>query len=82
LYDKKKGIFRLNSGDGYIQMAKFGKEGVEIGSVNAYGASARPESPHYTDQMEMFVNQQFKRTYLNKSQYPSGSLKDPYHPMK
>lgn len=82
LYDKSKGIFRLYSGDGYIQMAKFGKEGVEIWSINAYGSSARPESPHYTDQMEMFVNHQFRRSYLYKSQYPPGSLKDSYHPVK
>lgn len=81
LYDKRKGIFRLHSGDGYIQMAKFGREGVEIWSVNAYGASARPESPHYTDQMEMFVHHQFKKYFLNKEKWSTG-LNQPYHPVR
>lgn len=57
LYDKKAGIYRVNGGDGYIQFAKFSKEGVRIRSVNAYGASARRESVHYTDQMELFMEE-------------------------
>src|SRR5690606_31810360 len=48
LFDKKKGIYRIMGGDGYIQMVKFSKEGeVEIYSINAFGASSKPESPHY-----------------------------------
>jgi acyl-homoserine-lactone acylase len=26
-------------------------------TINAYGSSAEPNSPHYTDQMEMYTNQ-------------------------
>ncbi|HLP19338.1 MAG TPA: penicillin acylase family protein, partial [Chitinophagales bacterium] len=37
LFDKAKGIWRINSGDGYIQVNRYSKEGVEINSVNAYG---------------------------------------------
>jgi acyl-homoserine-lactone acylase len=64
LYDEKKGIYRINGGDGYIQYAKFSKDGVEIQSINAYGASARPESPHYTSQMELFLNQKMRKMTL------------------
>ncbi len=60
LFDKTNGIWRINSGDGYIQVNRYSKTGVEINSVNAYGSSSRPESKHYTDQMEMFTNEQFK----------------------
>ncbi len=39
LYDKKRGTYRIVSGDGYIQMVKFGNDKPEIWSINAYGAS-------------------------------------------
>jgi len=60
LFDKKKGIWRITGGDGYIQVNKYSKSGVEINSVNAYGSSSHAESKHYTDQMEMFSKEQFK----------------------
>lgn len=60
LYDKKTGIYRAVSGDGYIQLIKYSSSGPEIQSVNAYGSSAHPDSKHYTDQMEMFSKEQFK----------------------
>lgn len=60
LYDKKKGIWRIVNGDGYIQMNKYSKDGIEINSVNAYGASSHAGNKHYTDQMQLFSRQQFK----------------------
>lgn len=68
LYDKKQGIYRVNGGDGYIQMNKYSKSGVEVLSINAYGASAHPESKHYNDQMQMFENEQFKPMTFDKSE--------------
>ncbi|MBL7779328.1 MAG: penicillin acylase family protein [Chitinophagales bacterium] len=61
LYDKTHGIWRINSGDGYMQMNRYSKDGVEINSISPYGASARSNSKHYTDQMELFTNEKFKR---------------------
>ncbi|MES2622378.1 MAG: penicillin acylase family protein [Bacteroidota bacterium] len=58
--DKINGIWQIKGGDGYIQMNKYSKSGVEINSVNAYGSSSHPESKHYTDQMEMFTKEKFK----------------------
>ncbi|HWB64761.1 MAG TPA: penicillin acylase family protein, partial [Chitinophagales bacterium] len=67
LYDKKKGIFRFTGGDGYIQLVKYGKDGVDLQTINAYGASARPNSPHYTDQMAMFEKEQLKPMTFDKA---------------
>lgn len=79
LYDKKAGIYRVNGGDGYIQFAKFSKEGVRIRSVNAYGASARPESVHYTDQMELFMEEKTKPMTLHKDSVLKQAVRI-YHP--
>jgi acyl-homoserine-lactone acylase len=65
LFDKANGIYRITGGDGYIQVNKYAKAGVEISSVNAYGASAHPGSKHYTDQMELFSREQFKPMTFN-----------------
>ncbi len=67
LFDKRKGIFRIKGGDGYIQMVKYSKEnGAEIESINAYGASANEGSKHFTDQMQMFQNEQFRKMTFDK----------------
>jgi acyl-homoserine-lactone acylase len=69
LFDADKGIFKAKSGDGYIQFVKFNKTGVtSIETIHAYGASSRKDSPHYTDQMQMFVNQETKTMSLDKKQ--------------
>jgi acyl-homoserine-lactone acylase len=47
-------------------LVRFGEEGVEIETVNVYGSSAKPDSPHYTDQMEMFVDKKLKKMSLDK----------------
>ena len=46
--------------------ARFSSQGVEIETVNAYGASHNPESPHYTDQMELNASQHTKQMTLDK----------------
>lgn len=65
-YDKKRKCHVMTSGDGYMIMAKFGKQGVELHSVSAYGASAHPDSPHYTDQMDLFANEKTKIMSFDK----------------
>ncbi len=65
LFDKAKGIWRITGGDGYIQLNKYDKSGVEINSINAYGSSSHAESKHYNDQMEMFSKEQFKAMTFN-----------------
>ena len=79
LYDKKKGIYQVTGGDGYIQVARFGKDGTEVRSINALGASNHPESPHYNDQMEMFTNHQYRTIHLDRSRLER-SAERVYHP--
>jgi len=79
LFDKKKGIYRLNGGDGYIHFAKFSKEGSEIRTINAFGSSSNKNSPHYTDQMELFINEKTKPMTLNKVEIFKNAVRI-YHP--
>lgn len=60
------GRLRARAGESYIELVRFSENGVEIETVNAFGASAKPNSPHYTDQMEMYVNQELKPMTLDK----------------
>ena len=60
LHDKKKGIYKVTGGDGYIQIARFGKDGTVVRSINALGASAKPDSPHFNDQMQLFTNHEYR----------------------
>jgi acyl-homoserine-lactone acylase len=64
----KNGQIKDIQGDAYIELVRFTKDGPEIESVNCYGASADPKSPHYTDQMPLFVKQQTKKMTLNKTE--------------
>ena len=50
-----------------------------IETLNTYGASARKNSPHYTDQMEMYTKQQTKPMTLNKAEVYKNAEKI-YHP--
>ena len=62
----KKGKYRSYAGESYIQLVRYSENGVEIETVNAYGASNRPESPHYTDQMSLFAKQQLKPMTMDR----------------
>jgi acyl-homoserine-lactone acylase len=63
----KDGMYKGNQGDAYIELVRFTKNGPIIESLNVYGASAQKDSPHYTDQMDMYVQQQTKTMTLNKA---------------
>ena len=65
---QKNGQLRIFAGESYIQMIQFTKEGAVIESVNAYGSSAHEDSPHYTDQMELYVKQQLKPMTFDKAE--------------
>ncbi len=65
---KKDGTLAPWSGESYIMLVKMGKDGPEIETVNAFGASNKKDSPHYTDQMEMFTNEKLKPMTLDKKE--------------
>jgi acyl-homoserine-lactone acylase len=66
----KEGMRKVISGDAYICFVRYPKNGglPIIESVNTFGASMRPDSPHYKDQMAMFQNQQTKHMTLDKTE--------------
>lgn len=75
----KDGRLYSRVGDSYVELVRFSQDGVEIESVNAYGSSARPESPHYTDQMQLYVQQKRKIMYLDWEKVKSKAIRI-YHP--
>ncbi|MEZ5038874.1 MAG: penicillin acylase family protein [Saprospiraceae bacterium] len=63
---REDGRLRPRAGDSYIEMVRFSENGVEIESINAFGASAKDGSPHFTDQMQLFTQQKLKKMTLDK----------------
>lgn len=76
---KKNGTIRPYVGDSYIQLARFSEEGVELETVNAFGASAKAGSAHYTDQMSLFSQQQLKTMTLDREKI-FAEAERVYHP--
>ncbi len=71
MYSKphKDGKLKVMAGESYIELVKFPKNGLpEIESVTNFGASGHADSPHYTDQMDMFLNKQTKKMTLDKAE--------------
>lgn len=75
----KNGRFRVFVGDSYIMLVRFTKAGPEIHTVSPYGASNKADSPHYTDQMQLYANKQTKPMTLNKAEVYKKAEKV-YHP--
>jgi acyl-homoserine-lactone acylase len=61
-----KGQIRINGGESFILLCRFTKDGPVFRSINAFGSSNNPDSPHYTDQMQLYVNEQTKEESLSK----------------
>lgn len=79
---KEDGKERNTAGDSYIAMVQFSGDGLpQIETIHCYGSSAEPGSPHYTDQMELFVSQKLKPMTLDKEQVIA-EADTIYHPMK
>lgn len=75
----KKGMVKGTQGDAYVEMVRFTKNGPIIESMNVYGASARKDSRHFTDQMDLYVKQQTKPMTLNKEEVYK-TAERMYHP--
>jgi acyl-homoserine-lactone acylase len=84
MYGKKQedGTYRVVAGESYIQMVRFQSDTLPIiETINAYGSSAEPDSPHYTDQMQLFTQQKLKSMTLSLEEVKATSMNS-YHPMR
>lgn len=78
---QKDGTRKAVHGDAYIMLIRYPADGWPvIETINAYGASNQPSSPHYDDQMEMFVNQQLKPMTLDMEEVRKNARSIIYHP--
>jgi acyl-homoserine-lactone acylase len=77
----KDGMRKVTGGDAYICFVRYSKDGglPQIESINTFGASMHPDSPHFKDQMTMFQNQQTKKMTLDKAEVLRTAEKV-YHP--
>ncbi|WP_235298750.1 penicillin acylase family protein [Portibacter marinus] len=76
---QKDGTLRAIGGESYIELVKFGSDGVEIESINAYGNSEVPGHPYSTSQMEYFAHQKLKKMTFNKEKILEEAI-EIYHP--
>ena len=65
----KDGTRKMNSGDAYINIVRFPKDGSlpHIESINTFGASMHKESKHFADQRAMYQAQTLKPMTLDKN---------------
>ena len=73
--DDDNGRFRVVSGESYIMLTRYSKKGVEIETVIPYGNSNDPSSPHFTDQMQLYVDKRLKEMTLDKNAIFSDAIK-------
>ena len=64
--DQTDGKMRVRHGDSFIMLVRWDKAGKVISeSIQPYGAATnRPDSPHYTDQMKLYVAGKFKPVHF------------------
>jgi len=70
-----KGRFKSVSGESYIMLVKYSGEDVEIETVLPYGNSNNNRSPHYTDQMDLYVNKKTKKMTLDREKIYEGAVR-------
>jgi acyl-homoserine-lactone acylase len=77
----KDGTRKMNSGDAYINIVSFPKDGSlpHIETINTFGASMHKESPHFADQRAMYQAQMLKPMTLDKNVILKNAEKI-YHP--
>jgi acyl-homoserine-lactone acylase len=75
----KNGRLRSFSGESYIQHVRFHAEGMHISSVQPYGASSKADSPHYADQVELYLTRRTKEISLDRKWVEQHATRT-YHP--
>ena len=76
----KNGSLKSIGGDGLIMFVRFSKEDLpKIETINMYGASSHPESKHFDDQVEMYLQNKTKKMTLDKQEVYKNAERV-YHP--
>ena len=63
----KDGKIKITHGESYIGLVRFTPNKTYFESVISFGNSRRPESPHFTDQMELYSNFETKTMSFDRS---------------
>ncbi|MGB0369345.1 MAG: penicillin acylase family protein, partial [Flavobacteriales bacterium] len=76
----KDGRYKPWVADSYVHFAKW-KDGKlqKMETLHPFGSSTRPDSPHYTDQMQLYADMETKEMTLDKEKIMS-EAKSVYHP--
>ncbi len=76
----KKGLLKSRHGDTFIMYAQYDEQGlIKLETINLFGNSRDPESPHFNDQMEMYVAQEVKEVSLDEAVIRANAVRS-YHP--
>lgn len=73
--------YRAFAGESYIELVRFGKDGVEIETINTYGSNANIGDKHSTSQMKQFTTQQLKKMTLKKDEVLKNAVRV-YSPLR
>ncbi|MEC8257061.1 MAG: penicillin acylase family protein, partial [Bacteroidota bacterium] len=76
---QKNGTIKINHGESYIALIRFGKNKTNVASIICYGSSNHPDSPHYSDQMEMYRRFDTKPMYFDRENVIKDARRI-YHP--
>ena len=66
--DAPDGKQHVAGGDGWVLAVEFGRDGPRAYSILAYGESSDPDSPHHTDQAEMYTRGELKRVAFTEAE--------------
>lgn len=76
----KKGRLTGSVGDAFFQFVTWDKNGnISMEAINVFGQSTKPESKHFDDQVQMYLNQELRRVYLDKAEVMKHVERE-YHP--
>lgn len=79
-YTKRQGGHLVGTqGDSLVMIVEFAPGGARSTSIQPFGASNRPGSPHYADQAPMFVARQLKPTWRTPDEL-AGHTEQAYRP--
>jgi acyl-homoserine-lactone acylase len=70
----KEGKIKIVHGESYIGLVRFTPTKTYYESVISYGSSNRPESPHYSDQMELFLDFKTKTMSFDRAEVLGSAL--------